>query len=541
MLSLALVSSARAATYYIAPAGNDANVGTAALPWKTWSWAFGHSACGDALMVQDGTYTPAANGNFLLTKICSAAAPYSVQAQNERRALISGNGRAAPLYIQSSAYVNVTGLRVKNIDYSSGTQVSNVTVSASHHIALRRMVVTNNNRYFNTHVIQLTDTTDSLLEENELYWFHRHGIIFYRSDNNVARRNYCNARNYPGIPGGYNGTSGDNGTGDDCALSYPANGNLFENNISDGPMGKGFSVQALGRGRGNRFYGNIALNPIIGLGLDTRGSSVDTMPVDTDIRDMVVINAAAEAIRTRGAKNTTCKNCSAIAGRSDGFYNDVIPVQRGDGLYSFFCTNCLATGNTHRGFQVTADIQTWQINYPSSYGNGDNFNPDASHANIINELSEGVNPALGTCRAWVPDGSPLKRAGLNGADIGANVLYRYENGILTNKPLWDRTTGKFPCGAEIQGVNDVVGSSCVDVHTRLNVNTNGCPFPAGYGGSTPPPATDLNGDGITNVADVQLAVNQASGVSACSTGDINKDGACNVADVQLVINKALGL
>ena len=54
-------------------------------------------------------------------------------------------------------------------------------------------------------------------------------------------------------------------------------------------------------------------------------------------------------------------------------------------------------------------------------------------------------------------------------------------------------------------------------------------------------ATDLNGDGISNVTDVQLAVNQASGVSACSTGDINKDGACNVADVQLVINKALGL
>ena len=53
--------------------------------------------------------------------------------------------------------------------------------------------------------------------------------------------------------------------------------------------------------------------------------------------------------------------------------------------------------------------------------------------------------------------------------------------------------------------------------------------------------TDLNGDGITNVADVQIAVNQAVGAAACGSGDVNKDGACNVADVQLVINKALGL
>ncbi|MEK7389375.1 MAG: LamG-like jellyroll fold domain-containing protein, partial [Elusimicrobiota bacterium] len=53
--------------------------------------------------------------------------------------------------------------------------------------------------------------------------------------------------------------------------------------------------------------------------------------------------------------------------------------------------------------------------------------------------------------------------------------------------------------------------------------------------------TDLNGDGITNVADVQIAVNQAVGASACGSGDVNKDGACNVSDIQLVINKALGL
>ena len=48
-------------------------------------------------------------------------------------------------------------------------------------------------------------------------------------------------------------------------------------------------------------------------------------------------------------------------------------------------------------------------------------------------------------------------------------------------------------------------------------------------------------DGSVNVADVQLAVNQALAITACSTGDVNGDAVCNVSDVQLVVNKALGL
>jgi hypothetical protein len=54
-----------------------------------------------------------------------------------------------------------------------------------------------------------------------------------------------------------------------------------------------------------------------------------------------------------------------------------------------------------------------------------------------------------------------------------------------------------------------------------------------------PSACDVNGDGTTNVADVQLEVNQAIGIAPC-TADINHDGACNVVDVQRLVNAALG-
>jgi hypothetical protein len=59
------------------------------------------------------------------------------------------------------------------------------------------------------------------------------------------------------------------------------------------------------------------------------------------------------------------------------------------------------------------------------------------------------------------------------------------------------------------------------------------------GASTPPPSLspcDVNGDGVTNVADVQLEVNMALGISPCS----NPSGTCTVASVQRVVNAALG-
>jgi hypothetical protein len=51
---------------------------------------------------------------------------------------------------------------------------------------------------------------------------------------------------------------------------------------------------------------------------------------------------------------------------------------------------------------------------------------------------------------------------------------------------------------------------------------------------------DVNSDASTNVADVQLCVNQAISVGTCTSGDIDGNGACNVVDVQRVVNAALG-
>ena len=73
----------------------------------------------------------------------------------------------------------------------------------------------------------------------------------------------------------------------------------------------------------------------------------------------------------------------------------------------------------------------------------------------------------------------MKQAGQSGADIGANVLHRYQNGALTTQPLWEpRPPANSLAALSSAGVNDVAGESCVDVHKRLNVQTNGCTLPS---------------------------------------------------------------
>jgi hypothetical protein len=61
----------------------------------------------------------------------------------------------------------------------------------------------------------------------------------------------------------------------------------------------------------------------------------------------------------------------------------------------------------------------------------------------------------------------------------------------------------------------------------------------GYG-SHPPLSCDLDGNGIINVVDVQIAVTQALGIAPCTNADLTQSGTCGVVDVQRVLDAALG-
>lgn len=491
VLLLCLPTWGQAATYYLNDAGSDSNRGTSTgAPWLTWAHAFANSACGDTLVVMDGTYVPKTHGNPVLTKTCTASTVFTVRFQNQRAALIAGTGAADSFQVLDSAYVVLDGLRIKSADSTSGGG-SGLAIrgtvefpNTSHHITLRNLLIYDNDRYHNTALLFLRYTKNTVIEDTELYSFHRHGVLIYYSDFNVVRRLYCHSRNRADIAGGY--VSATTTQGESCVAVYPGNDNIIENVISENNLSIAES-NASSLNRRNQFLGNIALGTQYGYIITARGDNATLQTQDQTIRDYVGVNVVKTGVYSRSSLNTQVFNSTSINTGGKGFVADVQTGVSGGGVYSFFCTNCLATLNNSTGFHVTSDIQTWTINYSSSFGNNDNYYPDVT-ANITNKISEAINPALGTCYLWLPDASPLKRAGLGGADIGATILYRYKNGALTNVPLWNPTTGEFPHGALVAGVNDVAGQSLFDVHKRLNVNTNGCSFPANYGAG----GTDVN-------------------------------------------------
>jgi hypothetical protein len=81
------------------------------------------------------------------------------------------------------------------------------------------------------------------------------------------------------------------------------------------------------------------------------------------------------------------------------------------------------------------------------------------------------------CVAYLGPQSSLRGAAGADGDVGANVIYRYVDGTLTREPLWDPSTGAFPCGAVVPGINDDPSQSCSGVHERLRIGTPQCALP----------------------------------------------------------------
>jgi hypothetical protein len=416
--------------------------------------------------------------------LSTATAPITMRAENERQAFLKDDGTHMALQLLSCSYWRFWGLRAESADAVLNGQWAGVVVIASDssHLTFQRMLVARPNRYCNCHLLTLVNTHDSLVEESEFYEYHRHALITAGGGSRVVfRRNYANSRLYPNIPGGYSETSPPGG--DNAFIVYPGSDNVIENNISENAGLAGFDVEAAGTSRNNRFLGNINLGGAAGIFLGVRGNTANEMPTDTLIENFVTLGTSEYGGRFLSNRNTRCRNCTFFGGPRYGVATNDL-----DGWWpeapspTVYFTNTLVLGGGSYGFSIRNQAD-WGIDFSNAHGSSINYAPALGDPHITSSRS--IDSQLGTCKVWIPESSPMKRAGRDGADIGANVLYRYVDGVLTSAPLWDTRTGEFPHGAVVRGVNDVPGQSAFDVHQRLNVNTNGCSFPSGYGAEVP--------------------------------------------------------
>jgi hypothetical protein len=434
----------------------------------------------------DGTST---GKPYLRDKNCSSSSRLTIRALNQRKAWIKDVGKGIGMIVYTSAYITIDGIVISSKDnnYNTAAYEQNgfpLYVYTSHNIVIKNVLLSNPNRYGNLALLQMTGVTDVLVEDSEFYNFHRGAIGIKPGTRVTIRRVYCNPR-IGGLAGGYpngHGTAG----GDACISFYPCQDCIVENSIADGSPKPLWLVELNATGevplRGNRILGSIGYNTgMNGIYLNARGKSLQTMPQNNTVENVSIYNHRSNsAIRNSDAKNTIIKNVTLVG---SGSRRGVTTDQRGygDGVYSTSMTNVLSYNQAEYGFVVQSGVQTWTGNEMNSYNNryvAYPF-PSSKWTNLTTS-----NPVLGTCIAWIPDGSPVKRAGVGGADIGANILYRYQNGVLTSVPLWNKTTGAFPYGALVPGLNNIAGQSLYDVHTRLNINRNGCSFPVSYKSST---------------------------------------------------------
>lgn len=508
-----LAAPAGAATYYMSPSGNDGASGTAqGSPWKTFTKAVAPLQAGDTLILLDGEYTAANCGSsgcghgFLVIsgKSGTATNPITIRAQNQYKAWIHDNGTYSAVTIEHSAYIVLDGLRLStttpnktpcNPNGGCGALVSGSnavyapTNGQVHHITLRKLLIHDANGNANTHLVDMQQVMDSTFEDIELYNYHRHALALEEgSHRNTVRRVYCSSRYWPLLfntpdPYPYPGKI----RGQDCVAYYVGNDNLAENIIAEDSKKVLVNINR-GDGDGgnrNRTYGSIGLNNETSFHDEARDVST-LYEVEAPYWENIVSVGGADSqygLWDEGGYKVQVHRATMI-GHDQGFAFNNPGYQTPASLTA---SNWLAVKNRSTDIGIPNEPGGFTLDS----ANAGSYNVNTSQGKITNQKN--VDPKLGGCLIYIPDGSPMKGAGAGGKDIGANVLYQYVNGKETTEPLWDVATGRLRfCGPVIAGVNDSgAGHSCTDVHQRLHVGTSDCPFPQGYGGGViqPPPAS----------------------------------------------------
>jgi hypothetical protein len=481
-------------TFYISPAGDDANPGTEAAPWKTFAHALPLLAPGATLVLMDGVYASATTG--YLQAFCgtnavdgTAGRPITVRAQNERRALLKGEGAGAPIELSGCSNWILEGLYGEGADVPNemGDEPGSVVVitHGCTNVVLRRMLAAHPNRYLTASAFVVGhDAVNILVEECEALDFHYYGFHAFDVQNMVFRRNYAHSRDVPDIVGGTptaNVTMGDGG----FLLTKSSNAiveNCIAEHVADGFSIVGSRVVMGGKvqPQRDRILGSIA-NDVSRAGFFLESRCNNTKPCnqgDQIVSDPLlsnnVVRHASMGVLSEGGVRIQVENASIFDVTETGIVFGQDAENMGLASSAFARATVVTTGSAPYGFRAVGQVD-WSFSRCNAFGPTMPFAPRDAH--VVNSTE--VDPQMGACYVVVPDASPLKNAGMGGAGIGANIVYRTEDGEPTTTKLWDQTTGAFTCGATVAGVNDATRTdvSCVGVAARLHVGAMGCAIP----------------------------------------------------------------
>lgn len=499
---------------WLGPEGDESGDGSASNPWGQWSTALPKLESGDMLLVKPGMWSvpdescptalePCVDIDEPVTIDCdeghqngSSASPIVVAAQHERRAGVASGGESEALKIQNCEHWEIRGFRFRSRDTPSYADEDKklygggdvVEVNQSNDILVRRIVASHPNRFGNTSVFRFRYAEESILEESELYAFQGAGVSFAWSKNSRARGVYIHSRDRDDRgPDQW----GDDDRGNQGFQQWSAGGNAITGSVVE-DVHQAYKVVAAGSpedieldASDDNFFGSVAaIDSRFGMLLKSDAdcnSSADCVAEGNRIRNATMVDVA-HAYQFRGGEESDIRKASSF-GAANGY---VVRTPQGSQPGEFPPARDLSVRQslvvhgewpeqTTEGFEIEDGIENASMDWINA------FDSERPFENISAEHTYERDPELGSCRVYIPDGSPMKQLD---QPIGANMLYRHdvrrEDVERTRDFIWDRRTGRFPCGAIIpDGINDTEDASCRDVHERLNL---------GYGeGACSPP------------------------------------------------------
>ncbi|MBI3546946.1 MAG: right-handed parallel beta-helix repeat-containing protein [Gammaproteobacteria bacterium] len=402
-------------TFYLAPNGNDsANTGKSlSSPWKTFSKAFTNMKAGDELILLDGAYSESAGTGYISYLGNASAQPPSgtnisnmtyVHALNPGNVVIQGG-----LFIGRSTRKD-SFIKIQGITFEGGGDLYNtsyVTVKdCGFHGAFG--IGTNDHDYGN----------DYDLIEDVWIWAQNERIIAinYRASHNVWRRVL--------VRGDGCGTSA-------CSGSGNPNVGITVYNSTDVSLQNVIVVdRILG---GGSPYADFAVaqhdpGPIFGraewLGTLSLNSPDNGYYMEPDaatdpsikISNAVAWDAAGGGFNiARNAPSGLLENLTAYGRGDDG-------VRVAPELTSGILRNVISTNSGHYGINSAYTLSYVDV-YSAAYG-AYNQTSCSVACYTSNPRADGATPSL-KYLTRIEAGSLLNGKGFGGADIGANILYRY--------------------------------------------------------------------------------------------------------------------
>jgi hypothetical protein len=372
---------------------------------------------GDTLILHDGVY---ANSLLISGVNARPSAPITIEAEHDGQAILDGGGDSsddAVLEIKDSSYITVEGLVVRN----GGQDVVGVYNADTDHIILRRVTAYNAGAG-NYHVFDVAFGANHVLLEDDAGWGRgRYIFIAYHANTVTFRRTWARwttQSHFSPAPRSCYGVYGSSNT--------TLENTICTHDLPDQPSQDFFTAAwetSDGPATNNtRYLGVMFFDNWEGLWVN------DSAGQNTQISNSYFANN-----RQQGPYTTSQDHGDGIIWNSphggsitnSTFVNNEVGISRQDGSptisNSVFVNNGTAIlddpGHSHLAF--------WQ-NYNSMIAPTDT-QLDPGYA--VKKYGRGAY-------LFVPACSPLTHAGPGGTALGANILYRYQNGVLTAQPLW---------------------------------------------------------------------------------------------------------